>query len=74
MSCKRGVDLPITIHYLSFQFSTIEYCFSGHVLAIWENQVLRFCNSKLLKGERLLVEQRRVELLASALRTRRSAN
>ncbi len=62
--------------FLTFLSGSLPYSavFSGHMLATWENQVCRSCDCNLLRGERLMVEQRRVELLASALRTRRSAN
>ena len=65
----------IRFQFLAFASGfLIVSCFFWPPIGQLENQVLRFDNGKLLKGVKFLVEQRRVELLASALRTRRSAN
>jgi len=52
---------------VTFLFGFLPSCavFSGHD---WPLGKIRSCNGKLFRGEKL-VEQRRVELLASALRT-----
>ena len=44
----------------------------GHILAIWKSRLWMAC-SQIIEDKGVLVEQRGIEPLASALRTRRSA-
>src|SRR5687768_15097124 len=67
--------------FARLRFVPIFYCslpsavvFSGQILASWGNRVRLSCACKLLKKLGLLVEQRGIEPLTSALRIRRSSN
>src|SRR5580765_7609778 len=67
----------VSLVYHSFPFSAVYYHALPFFLATYwplRKLGLQAFRLELLRGEVLLVEQRRVELLASALRTRRSAN
>ena len=67
------VSIVLTFVPILYGLLTSGAVISGHVLATWRKQGIKLCDCKLLKHGVLLVEQRGVEPLTSALRTRRSA-